>query len=88
MIHWCISLTTRSQANFLYNNYKQALNILYDGQNTLPQLMHELGITSEAVFEQWLEEEKVYLQSLRSEPEEETLQMEYLQKLVNLMSSK
>ncbi|KAH7914663.1 hypothetical protein BJ138DRAFT_999608 [Hygrophoropsis aurantiaca] len=75
-------------SNFLYNNYKQALNILYDGQNTLPQLMHELGITSEAVFEQWLEEEKVYLQSLRSEPEEETLQMEYLQKLVNLMSSK
>ncbi|KAH7908465.1 hypothetical protein BJ138DRAFT_993211, partial [Hygrophoropsis aurantiaca] len=75
-------------SNFLYNNYKQALDILYDGQHTLPRLMHELGITSTAVFEEWLEEEKVYLQSLRTEPEEETLQMEYLQKLVNMISSK
>ncbi|KAH7904826.1 hypothetical protein BJ138DRAFT_1119044 [Hygrophoropsis aurantiaca] len=75
-------------SNFLYNNYKQAINIASDGNMVLTQLMQELGVSDRQVFEQWLEEEKTYLQQLRSEPEEETLQMEYLQKLVNLMASK
>ncbi|KAJ7823422.1 hypothetical protein B0H14DRAFT_3730239 [Mycena olivaceomarginata] len=43
-----------------------------------------LGMESCSVFEMWLEKEKVYLNALRKEPEQETLQMEYYQKLVNL----
>jgi hypothetical protein len=75
-------------ATFLYNNYKQALGILCDGQSTLPQLMRELGIADANVFEHWLAEECAYLMSLNQEPKHETLQMEYWQKLVNMTASK
>ncbi|KAG1805499.1 hypothetical protein EV424DRAFT_1474356 [Suillus variegatus] len=75
-------------STFLYNNYKQALCILHDGQSTLPQLMRELGITNDSVFENWLVEERAYLMSLNQEPKHETLQMEYWQKLVNMTASK
>ncbi|KAG1819866.1 uncharacterized protein BJ212DRAFT_1446161 [Suillus subaureus] len=60
-------------SNFLYSNYKQALDILTNGSDVLPNVI---------VFESWLEEEKVYLKGLTQEPEEETLQMEYWQRLV------
>ncbi|KAG1847037.1 hypothetical protein F4604DRAFT_1884071 [Suillus subluteus] len=73
---------------FLYNTYKQALDILHDGQQTLPKLMHELGVTDESVFDVWLDKERNYLLSLSHEPECETLQTEYWQKLVNLSASK
>ncbi|KAG1785400.1 uncharacterized protein HD556DRAFT_1435129 [Suillus plorans] len=66
---------------FLYNNYKQALDILYDGQT-------ELGVTDKSELEVWLENERAYLLSHAHEPEQETLQMEYWQKLVNLSASK
>jgi hypothetical protein len=49
--------------------------------------MFDLGITDRRVLEEWLEEEKVYLKGLQKEPEEETLHMEYWQKLVNLHGS-
>lgn len=49
--------------------------------------MHDMGISDVGVFEAWLDEEKVYLQGLKTEPEEETLQMEYYQKLINLRAS-
>ncbi|KAG2756185.1 hypothetical protein P692DRAFT_201700320, partial [Suillus brevipes Sb2] len=55
---------------------------------TLPQLMRELGITDNSVFENWLAEERAYLMSLNQEPKHETLQMEYWQKLVNMAASK
>ncbi|KAG1894287.1 uncharacterized protein F5891DRAFT_1131007 [Suillus fuscotomentosus] len=61
---------------FLYNNYKQALRIITDGQESLPRLMRELGIEDESVFDAC------------QEPTNETLQMEYWQKLVNLSGSK
>lgn len=73
---------------FLYNNYKQALRIIADGQESLPRLMRELGIEDESVFDAWLAEERAYLTSLSQEPTNETLQMEYWQKLVNLSGSK
>lgn len=49
--------------------------------------MAMLGIADRSVFATWLEEERVYLQGLVKEPSEETLEMEYYQKLVNLQSS-
>ncbi|KAI5994770.1 hypothetical protein EDD15DRAFT_2195902 [Pisolithus albus] len=64
---------------FLMNNYKQALDLLSNGRATLERLMRELG---------WLDEERVYLKSLLREPVEETLQMEYWQRLVNLVASR
>jgi len=49
--------------------------------------MVSLGVLSPDVFEEWLVEERVYLQGLTKEPMVETLQMEYYQKLVNLRDS-
>lgn len=49
--------------------------------------MQDLRLTDESIFERWLEEEKTYLQGLMREPEDETLQMEYWQKLVNFTAS-
>jgi hypothetical protein len=71
----------------LLNNYKQALDILKSGPQALAQAMADLQISDYSVFEIWLTEEKEYLQGLRKEPEEETLHMEYWQKLVNLQGS-
>jgi len=81
-------LTSILTATFLLNNYKKALEILDSGPQALTQAMSDLGIHDESVFEVWLEEERAYLQGLQREPEEETLQMEYWQKLVDLQMSK
>jgi hypothetical protein len=72
----------------LYNNYKQALDILDDGTAALPKLMQDLRVADVGVFERWLDDEKAYLVGLTREPEEETLQMEYWQRLVNLAASR
>ncbi|KAF7967244.1 hypothetical protein HWV62_35063 [Athelia sp. TMB] len=72
---------------FLHDNYKQALDILQSGPTSLTQAMLDLRIADTAIFEQWREEEKVYLQGLSKEPMRETLQMEYYQKLVNLAAA-
>ncbi|KAI6139517.1 hypothetical protein BKA82DRAFT_4364644 [Pisolithus tinctorius] len=72
---------------FLLNNYKQALDLLSNGRLTLEQLMRELGVSDPDTFKLWLDEEREYLGSLLCEPVEETLQMEYWQRLVNLAGS-
>ncbi|KAJ7238094.1 hypothetical protein B0H12DRAFT_1025997, partial [Mycena haematopus] len=66
------------------NKYRRALKI----KGTEPLLrdaMAAMGVDSRSEFETWLIKEKEYLSSLSKEPEEETLQMEYYQKLVNLL---
>ncbi|KAG1857938.1 hypothetical protein C8R48DRAFT_748846 [Suillus tomentosus] len=73
---------------FLYNNYKQALNVLHDAHTTLPKLMAKLGVTDDNVFDTWLAEEHSYLMSLTQEREHETLHMEYWQRLVNSSGSR
>ena len=55
---------------------------------TLERLMRELGVNDPTTFKLWLDEERVYLKSLLHEPAEETLQMEYWQRLVNLAGSR
>jgi hypothetical protein len=46
--------------------------------------MLALNVSTRDVFETWLAKEKEYLQSMKKEPVEETNEMEYYQKLVNL----
>ncbi|KAG1831132.1 hypothetical protein EV424DRAFT_1525877 [Suillus variegatus] len=60
------------------DNFEVYANLL------LPKLMQDIGVVDTSVFELWLEEEKAYLKGLTREPDEETLQMEYWQRLVNL----
>jgi len=73
---------------FLHNNYKQTMNILGEARERLPQLKHELNITDTLVFHAWLTEEQAYLLSRKKEPKEETAQMTYWQRLVNLAASR
>jgi len=75
-------------ATFLLNNYKQALGILENSPKILARIMIDMGISSVDVFDNWLDEEKEYLLGLKTEPEAETLQMEYYQKLINFCTSK
>ena len=74
-------------AKFLYNNYKQARDILDNSPAAIATAMEDLGVSDIKVLEEWLEEEKAYLLGLQKEPLEETLQMEYWQKLLNLQGS-
>jgi hypothetical protein len=79
----CMLVLTKPAAILLANKYRRALKI----RRSLPLLqetMASMGIASRSVFETWLTSEKEYLESLSKEPEEETLSMEYYQKLVNL----
>lgn len=76
-----------SPATFLLNNYNQALGILRDSPETLERIMLDMDIPTVDVFEDWLKEEREYLQGLKTELEAETLQMEYYQKLINLHAS-
>lgn len=51
--------------------------------------MREEGVESAERFHEWLKEEKEYLLGLKRTPStnEETLEMEYVQKLINLSAS-
>ncbi|KIK66992.1 hypothetical protein GYMLUDRAFT_156158, partial [Collybiopsis luxurians FD-317 M1] len=61
--------------------YRQALSIL-SSKDTLTHTMADLNIASPSVFPEWLKSEWQYLKGLKREPPEETMQMEYFQKLV------
>ncbi|KAJ3769675.1 hypothetical protein FB446DRAFT_648232 [Lentinula raphanica] len=73
-------------SKFIVDNYKQALEI-EAMRPALAKTMVDLGISSTATFEQWLVEERDYLNGLKKEPAEETLQMEYYKKLVKLQDA-
>jgi len=73
---------------FLWNNYKQVLKIIGEMPKLIVWTMKDLRISDVSVFKIWIEEEWTYLQGLKKEPAEETLQMNYYQMLVNLWASK
>ncbi|KAF7371676.1 hypothetical protein MVEN_00023800 [Mycena venus] len=80
--------TYTNLSKFLCNNYQQALGILAT-EPALKQWMNHEGILSVNEFEQWLVEEKEWLMSKKNSAasQKETLEMEYVQKLVNLSVS-
>ncbi|KAJ6522141.1 hypothetical protein DFH09DRAFT_1424226 [Mycena vulgaris] len=80
--------TYANLGKFLVSNYNQALSILKT-EPTLKEWMRSEGVEDYAVFKEWLEEEKTYLLGLKHAPKTniETLEMEYVQKLVNLSAS-
>ncbi|KAJ7810225.1 hypothetical protein B0H14DRAFT_3090839 [Mycena olivaceomarginata] len=76
-------------SKFLCDNYRQALKILQT-EPALKHWMQEEGVEDYDMFHVWLEEEKEYLLGLDAglpKKRELTLEMEYLQKLVNLEGS-
>ncbi|KAJ7156601.1 hypothetical protein C8R43DRAFT_821609, partial [Mycena crocata] len=80
--------TYANLSKFLCTNYCQALTILKT-EPALATWMRQEGVNDFAEFHQWLLEEKTYLLSLKNAPKtsNETLEMEYIQKLVNLSAS-
>ncbi|KAJ7093863.1 hypothetical protein B0H15DRAFT_776350 [Mycena belliarum] len=70
----------------LATKYKRALDVKR-GAKALRQTMARLGIPDTQTFENWLAAEKEFLAQLQHEPVEETLQMEYYQKLVNFYAA-
>ncbi|KAF7323820.1 hypothetical protein MKEN_00603300 [Mycena kentingensis (nom. inval.)] len=73
-------------SSLLVSKYKNAIEVL-DSLPALETAMQRLGVEDRSVFETWLEEQREKLQTVVEEPEpEETLSMEYYQKLVNLQA--
>ncbi|KAJ7062969.1 hypothetical protein B0H15DRAFT_794779 [Mycena belliarum] len=80
--------TYANLGKFLCANYKQALTIL-KSEGALSSWMRQEGVESTDEFKQWLREEKDYLLNLKNSPKQttESLEMEYVQKLINLSAS-
>ncbi|KAJ7794775.1 hypothetical protein B0H14DRAFT_2392274 [Mycena olivaceomarginata] len=80
--------TYTNLSKFLCANYRQALEIL-KMEGALQTWMRQEKVDSTDRFHEWLVEEKAYLEGLKdaAKTNEETLAMEYVQKLVNLSAS-
>ncbi|KAJ7858710.1 hypothetical protein B0H14DRAFT_3085063 [Mycena olivaceomarginata] len=80
--------TYANLSKFLCTKYRQALGILKT-EPVLQNWMRQEGVDDYARFHEWLQEEKDYLLGLKDAPKtnEETLEMEYVQKLINLSAS-
>ncbi|KAJ7440038.1 hypothetical protein FB451DRAFT_1059100 [Mycena latifolia] len=87
LAHTDILDTYANLSTFLVNNYKQGVEIL-EGEGTLHVAMAELGVEDVSEFPKRLEDEKAYLKGLGKEPETETDQIEYLNRLIKLMEKK
>ncbi|KAJ7678318.1 hypothetical protein DFH06DRAFT_1121808 [Mycena polygramma] len=76
------------QSKFLCNNYTQALSILKT-ETALQSWMEKQGVESYDQFRLWLKEEQEWLLAKKAAAanKEVTLEMEYVQKLVNLSVS-
>ncbi|KAG0692671.1 hypothetical protein DFH29DRAFT_882163 [Suillus ampliporus] len=71
-------------SQFLYNNYKQALDIINDVTPTVEELKAQLDLT-DADFHRWNVEELEYLESLASEVEYDPQKTAYVEALQSLM---
>ncbi|KAJ7232098.1 hypothetical protein C8J57DRAFT_1091368 [Mycena rebaudengoi] len=83
LAHMDVYDTYQTLSLLLANKYKRALELKRTA-STLEETMRTLGIESGVTFSQWLAAEMTCLQNLSKELLEETLAMEYYQKLVNL----
>lgn len=72
-----------SPGTFILNNYKQALSIIRTDGAALRNLSAKLNTTADD-YARFLKEEKTYLEGLKTEPEETSLRIEYLEALQDL----
>ncbi|KAG6875525.1 hypothetical protein C0992_003483 [Termitomyces sp. T32_za158] len=83
---WTGRKHTKISAHYLSTIITKLLRLI-NGLPALEKQMTDQKVANFKTFNSWLVEEKEYLQGLSREPLEETLQMEYYQKLVNLADS-
>ena len=74
-------------ANFLFQNYKQALHILEHEEHAV-SVVEKAGEYNRRDFPQFLQEELSYLNSLKADPPELTAQIEYANALRRYYESK
>ncbi|KAI0083766.1 hypothetical protein BDY19DRAFT_998324 [Irpex rosettiformis] len=68
-------------SKFLFNNYRQALDIIKNYTPEIERMKTVLQIT-DADIEGWLCEERQFLTSLKNEPEERVLEVSYVEALI------
>ncbi|EJD38509.1 hypothetical protein AURDEDRAFT_38592, partial [Auricularia subglabra TFB-10046 SS5] len=68
---------------FLCNNVTQAMQIIDEYEPVLEDFKSSRGLT-DAIIEGWRLEEKMYLEELKNEPEEDVLAMDYVEALREL----
>ena len=73
------------EGSFIYQNYRQALEKIEIESVRLAELSTKLKIGPED-YENYLQEERKYLAGLRTEPENEQGQAEYMELLFDLDS--
>ena len=71
---------------FIYNNYRQALEILAKDGPLLETMRKDKGFTGET-YERWMDEERQWLEDLRREPEADSLRCLYLEALEKLWAA-
>ncbi|KAI0682682.1 hypothetical protein C8T65DRAFT_713785 [Cerioporus squamosus] len=79
---WSLQKHTES-GRFIFNNYRQALQIVAEGTRALQVCALELKTSAED-YERYLEEEREYLRGLMEEPPEVALKIEYMEALQKL----
>ncbi|KAG7091522.1 hypothetical protein E1B28_010551 [Marasmius oreades] len=72
--------TFQRLSKFLVDKFMQAAQILKT-EDAVKKSLEVLGVTSFRDVELWLNEEKTYLASLKKEPEDETIRMDYFRAL-------
>ncbi|KAL7284497.1 hypothetical protein ACG7TL_001788 [Trametes sanguinea] len=72
-----------ASGKFIYNNYRQALRIIDEGERVLDVYSRDLNLSA-ADYERYLDEERAYLQRLRAEPADVSLKCEYIEALQEL----
>jgi hypothetical protein len=78
-----LSFTALLSANFIFQNYQQALERIKTSSESLALLAAKLGTTSKD-YEAYLQSEREYLQGLRIEPIEIVEKAEYMELLTKL----
>lgn len=68
---------------FTFNNYRQALQILENEAVVLEEITRTKGWTGKD-YEDWMEQERSWLEDLRREPEEDMFRCMYLESLERL----
>lgn len=76
-----------SLGNFIYQNYRQALERIQIDAPRLAALSTKLGIGGDE-YELYLEMERAYLAGLRTEPQEVKAMAEYMEQLFELYNHK
>ncbi len=82
-IHHCgdILILMHKEAKFLFNNYKQALQILKDFTPEVNRMKTLLGLEDDDI-KKWAHEEHKFLLDLKDEPEERVLESAYVEALI------